>query len=293
MSEDFARSRLAAARALFDAGNLAGAERLLKEALAADPGLGAAHALLSFALGGRNRLRPALQAAEDALAVEPTAFAFRAKALALHRLKRRRAAVEAAEAAVRQAPGDPFAALTLGVTLEGARKPRAAEASFRRAVDLAPGDDRVRADLGRFLLRQRRLPEAEAVAASIDPASDFSAVLLLRGEVALRRRRPAEARDFALWLLSQDAANPSALRLLTQVKASQSPFLALWWRYALFMAMKPWWLRVLAIAPVVFCLSLLLPGFGLLPIAYLAVGGLVFARMVRRELKTVQLRKGF
>jgi tetratricopeptide (TPR) repeat protein len=293
VSTDIARQKYAAGRAFYDAGNLPGAERMLKEALAADPQYSAAHALLSFTLAGRGQLRAALHVADDGVAAGPSAFAFRAKAMALRKLKRHGAAVEAARAAVQQGPEDEFSAEALGLALEGAGRFREAEAAYRRAVELAPGDDRLRADLGRFLLRRKDLAGAERVAAEIDQSADFATVLLLRGEIALRRHRSEEARDFALWLLSQDAANPAGLRLLTQVKASQSVWLALWWHYALFMATKPLWLRVAAFVPGLLLLAALLGPAMLLAIIYLRVAPLVFARMLRRELQTVKLRKSF
>lgn len=293
MSADAARSKLAAGRALFDAGNFPGAERVFREALAADPEFGAAHALLSLALYRRGQFRPALHAANNAVAAQPTALAFRVKALALGKLGRRRDAIEAAQAAVRLAPADEHAALVLGIALESSGKAREAEVAFRRAVELAPADDGIRADLGCFLLRQRRLAAAEQVAAEIDGAADVASVLLLRGQISLRRRRPEEARDFALWLLSRNATDPSALRLLTQVKASRSLWLGLWWRYASFMAMRPLWLRLLTIVPVMLILFALARPFALLAILYLRAAGWVFTRMVRNELRTVKLRQGF
>ncbi len=297
LSAELALNRLAAARHLHAANNFAGSERLAREALAADPELGAAHAVLSLALFGQGRARPALEAVQRALALDPTAEAFRAQALALHALKRRKEAVQAAQRATELAPASPSSANILGLVLEQAGKRRAAQEAFERAMRLAPGDDGFRGQYGLFLLRQKQLAAAELVAAELTPGSDHVAALLLRGGVAVRRNRPKEARDFALWVLSRDAVNQSAIILLTQAKAAESWWLGAWWRYAVFMATRPWWVRVLVLTPIVLVLCVAAGWFGIFAFYYFLAARNVFARMLRKELAaargSVRLKRGF
>jgi hypothetical protein len=96
-----------------------------------------------------------------------------------------------------------------------------------------------------------------------------------------------------LWILSKDATDVGALRLLTQVKASRSPVLGLWWRYSMFMATKSWWLRTLVIVPVALLLMIFVKYLWLALFVYLRVGGRIFQMMVQKELRGVTLRKNF
>jgi tetratricopeptide (TPR) repeat protein len=270
---------------------------MAREALAADPELAGAHAVLSLALFGQGRCKPALQAAEQALAIEPSAEAFRAQALALYGLKRRKDAVQAGRKAVELSPTSPSSANIFGLVLEQAGRRAEARRAFERAMTLAPGNDGFRGQYGLFLLRQKQLAAAERVAAELDPSSDHVAALLLRGGIAVRRHRAKEAEDLALWVLSRDAVNQSALILLTQAKAAKSRWLGLWWRYNVFIGTKPFWLRLLVMVPLILVLCGLFSWAGLLGFYYMAVARGVFARMVRRELQAVtenvRLKKGF
>ncbi len=288
-----AQAKVYAAYSLIQAGNLTGAERLLKDALAADPEHGRAHALMAFVLYRLGRYKLALQAADASLAQDPNAEAMRYRALILAALNRRKAALEAIEAAVRLDPEDAWCAMTKGALLEGAKRYAEAEAGFRQACALSPGSDDLRGMLGRYFLRRRNLPAAERIAAELDPHTDADSALLLRGEVAMRRSRTDEARDIALWILSKNATDVGALRLLTQVKASRSPVLGLWWRYSMFMATQPWWLRTLVIVPVALVLMIFVKYLWLALFVYLRVGARIFQTMVQRELRGVTLRKNF
>jgi tetratricopeptide (TPR) repeat protein len=272
-------------------------ERMAREALAADPELGGAYAVLSLALYGQGRAKQALQEAERALALDPTAEAFRAQALALHGIGRRKAALAAAREAERLAPTSPASANILGIVLEKMGKAAPAREAFARAMKLAPGNDSFRAQYGLLLLRQRRLPEAEIVAAELDPATDHIPALLLRGGVALRRNRPKEAGEFALWALSQNAVHPGALTLLVQAKAGQSRWMGAWWRMTMFFATKPPWLRAVVVVPPIVVLYFVAGPVAMVPIFYLSFASRMFKRMLRRELRAateaIRLKKGF
>ncbi|HEX4196166.1 MAG TPA: tetratricopeptide repeat protein [Caulobacteraceae bacterium] len=288
-----AAAMASAAGRLIDAGNISGAERLLKQALAADPESARAHALMALVLYQGGKWPAAVRQADVSLGLEPTADAFRFKSLALLKLRQYGRAIEAAQAGVRTAPSLGMPAFALAVALENAGRFAEAQAQFRRAVELDPGSEAFRADLGRFLLRRGDVAGAEQIAAGLPPGADSVGALLLRGELALLRGRPGEARDFALWVLARDAVSQPALRLLVQVKASQSRLMGLWWRYTMFLARKPVWMRLLLVALIILLPVLGLQVVGLLFIVYVYACGQIFARMVARELKGVSLRKSF
>ncbi len=270
---------------------------MAREALAADPDLGGAHAALSFALSATKRARLGLQSAETALACAPNAAAFQAKSFALDKLGRRKPALAAARESVALSPDNAPYANQYAIMLEKAGKAREAEAEFARAVSLAAGNDRFRASYGLFLIRNRKLAEAALVADTV-AQSDHSLALLLRGNVALRRHRPQEAQDYALWVLSQDAGNQAALTLLVSAKAAQSRGMALWWRYHVFVARQPKWVRVTIGACLMILIFAPVLRYVALPaIYYLGISRRIFAGRVKREIQaaeqSITLKKSF
>lgn len=288
-----ALGKVSAAGRMVNAGNISGAERLLGEVLNADPEHPRANALMSLVLYHRGEMQEAVRQADVAIGLDPSAEAFRFKALALIRLKQRKASVEAAEAAVQADPTSAWAVFTLAIALENAKRLAEAETLFRRAVALDPASDVFRANLGRFLLRRGNFAEARSVAAELDPESTADTALVLRGELALRDGKSGEARDFALWVLSQNAMNEAALRLLVQTKAARNWVLGAWWGYAMFMANKPIWVRFAIILPIALLLTMVFRGFGYVFALYMLTCRLIFNRMVSQELKTVKLRADF
>ena len=189
-------------------------------------------------------------------------------------------AKQEAEEAVRLAPDDGVNHTILGRVLARRQSWAAAEAELRRGVELAPHSSYTLIHLGHFLVGRRRLAEAALVGedAGREAPSDFD-VLLLRGYIALRLGKAEQARDFALWALSQRPSNREAVRLLVSVKTRQSPWLGLWWRMN-----SNVWLRLLVVIA-----SIPLGLWFLTPI-YLVAGHFIFERMIANELKTVKLR---
>jgi tetratricopeptide (TPR) repeat protein len=274
---------------LFGSGNFAAAERLAREALAADPNAAAAHTLLARALVRLGRAKPALAAAQAALALAPNAMAFQAQALALSALRRSGDAVAAAREAIRLAPLRADSTHLLGIVLEQSGQWDAAGTMLRHAMSLAPANDTYRASYGLFLLRHRKLDEAERVALDLASAFDGTEALLLRGKVALLRHRPAEALDFALWILSRDATSRLALSLMVEAKAGQSRPLRLWWRYRVFVATGSRWVLLLISGGLL--LSLMVPGLRIIAITilfYMSFARRTFRRQLQRELQALR-----
>jgi Tfp pilus assembly protein PilF len=200
----------------------------------------------------------------------------------LQKQDRKRAKVEAEEA-VRLDPSDGISHTILGRVLDRRQDWAGAEAALRRGAELTPESDYALVHLGYFLIRRRKFKEAALVAddaARVAP-DDFG-VLLLRGDVALRLGKADEAKDFALWALSQKANHREAIRLLVSVKAHQSWWLGLWWRMNANI-----WLRLLVV------LATLPLGIWFIAPIYLIAGRLIFDRMLAKELKTVKLKPGF
>ena len=236
---------------LFQTGNYLLAARALRETIAIEPRHHLAHAILALSLHNLNRPREALGAADAALAIHPGVDALRARALAKLELGDLGSAVATAEDAVKLMPSSAWAAQTLARVMEKSKRVTEAEMQYKRSAGLAPDNMALRAEYGRFLLRRRRLKDAEAVAATIAVHIDLTLVLLLRGEIALRRGRLNEARELALWILSRDAQHHQAIILLTLATANRNPFLKLWWRHAQIISFRPMWQRILWIGLVV------------------------------------------
>lgn len=255
--------------------------KLLEQALAAAPEhldaqiqLGAIYLDLGKTSQARQLLRSAARCAPSSPIVR------RLLALAHLQAGDLPSAKQEAEEAVRLAPDDGVSHTILGRVLARRQSWAAAEASLRRGTELAPHSSYALVHLGYFLMGRRKLADAALVAedAGREAPSDFG-VLLLRGNVALRLGKAEEARDFALWALSQRPRHREAVRLLVSVKARQSWWLGLWWRMNANI-----WLRLLVVIA-----SIPLNLWFVTPI-YLVGGRFIFERMIASELKTVQLK---
>ena len=188
-----------------------------------------------------------------------------------------------AEESVRLGPNDGVSHTVLGRILTRQQDFRGAEAAYRRGAELAPDTTYCLVHLGYFLMNRRRFKDAAEVADDAGRvAPDDFGVMLLRGDVALRLGKAEEARDFALWALSQKATNREAIRLLVSVKARQNWFLGLWWRLTANI-----WLRLLLV------IAALPFGLWFVPGLYLVVGRIIFDRMIKAELRTVKLKPSF
>ena len=266
------------------AGNEARAIELFKQALAAEPEHLNAQIQLgaTYIDGGKTTL--ALDVLSSAARQAPNSAAVR-RLVALCHLQKNALKIARAEAeeAVSLGPSDGISHTILGRVLARQQAWSAAEISLRRGAELAPHSTYSLVHLGYFLVNRRRIKDAAVVAedaARVAP-DDFS-VLLLRGDVALRLGKAAEARDFALWALQQKATSREAIRLLVSVKARQSWWLGLWWRLN-----ASYWLRIALFIPFI-------PfGLWIIPMVYLVAGRALFTEMIKRELKTVTLKPGF
>jgi Tfp pilus assembly protein PilF len=255
-----------------------------KQALAAQPHHLGALVQLAAVYIDTGKAAQALEVLADARAGAPNNAVVR-RLFALCYLQRSDVprARQEAEESVRLAPNDGVSHTVLGRILARRQDFRGAEAAFRRGAELAPDTTYCLVNLGYFLVGRRRLKDAAVVADDAGRAApDDFGVLLLRGDVALRLGKAEEARDFALWALSQKATNREAIRLLVSVKARQNWFLGLWWRLTANI-----WLRLLLV------IASVPLGLWFVPAIYLIAGRVIFDRMIKAELKTVKLKPGF
>ncbi len=264
------------------AGENARAIDLLKEALAADPTHLDAQIQLGATYIDQGKTKLALDALLGASRQAPTSPIVR-RLVALAYLQQGAFLAARTREAVRLLPSDGISHTILGRILARQQNWKAAEAELRRAVECQPDSDYTLVHLGYFLVNRRRFKEAAEVADEAGRiAPDDFGVILLRGDVALRLGKGDEARDFALWALSQKANHREAIRLLVSVKAHRSWWLGLWWRVN-----SNIWLRLLLV------IATIPLGIWFLTPLYLIGGRLIFEHMLAQELKTVTLKRGF
>ena len=151
------------ARAAWERGDETLAEKLCREALAADPGDARAWIFLGSLLRRRD---PAAAQAALASAIErsPTHPDAWFQLGNLHREARRyRDAVAAYETAALAAPKSPALHNNLGLALEKAQDSVRAEAAYRAALACAPGHRQALGNLAHLLCAQRRYAESRAL----------------------------------------------------------------------------------------------------------------------------------
>ncbi len=152
------------ARASLRGGDVADAERHLRDALRSDPGhAGALHllGLIAYRRGERERAREHLEAAAANAPDDGEVLTHLCDVL--RSLGDREAAIAAGRAAVRLQPGSPPAHNNLGLALQDGGQLTEAETVYRRAIELDPSYPRGLYNLGNLLRQRERPREAEVV----------------------------------------------------------------------------------------------------------------------------------
>jgi Tfp pilus assembly protein PilF len=303
-------ARLTLAAQMIDRGQSLRAVELLRELLGQEPEEPRAHALLAQALFGARRLVAAEHEAQTAVRLSPDwGFAHLVLGRVLVAARRLDQAEEHLTAAASLAPDEAatLRGLALLRSLRGDR--RQARELLERALGLDAEDPETHCALARHHLAAGELQSAEQHArAALELGPDHATALALMGNVLLRRGDLAGARDHALFVLRSRPTDHEAIHLLTGVKARQSVWLGLWWRWNDWMAAMEGRHRILFLVAmyVVYRLGLATAEVTdqdqlgtLLELSWLGLcvyswtGPALFRRMIDRELATVQLREGF
>lgn len=303
------RRSMAMAGFFLDTGRPRRAIDQLKQVLGTDPDDADAHGLLAVALLQDRRRHAAEAEARLAMALEPESVqALRAFVLVQVHLDRPGEAQPALELlqALQPESADTWMLSAHAVRVRGERQ--AAWEALQRALALAPDDPDVLAAVSRHMLWNNRLVEArryamEAMSASAQSSEAREALAW----VLLREGQVEEARQLVVSLLRDHPGSQSALGLMASVKARQSPFLGLWWRWNVRMvAMGNQAVVVLLGVFVLYQLGRLALGdlghedlMGLLEITWLGLcaytwfAPAVFKNMLDKELAQVKLREDF
>ena len=213
--------------------NLRGAIESLRRALSLDADHAGAHALLALCLHDERRIHAAEHEAQLALALEPEApVAHYAMAVTQQALRRFAAAEDHLRQAIAFDPGNETYLLALARLYQLWERPAQAVPLLGKARELAPDDPECWATIAEHHLQLREFERAEAAARralELDPQN--ADALLAMGHILLRSGQVADAREHALLVLRENPLHAGGITLLSAVKARQSPFLGLWWRF--------------------------------------------------------------
>lgn len=204
--------------------------------LGSDPDHADAHALLALCLVRRKRLHAARLEAERSVALDPEGLLPHLAAAAVASADRR---FDVAEGHLRMARTvDPESA---AVEIQLARlymywgKAMDAATHAAQAIALEPDDPDALALAGEIALNRGDAAEAARYARdALEADPEHVDGLVLIGQCELAAGNAAAAREHALWALQLDPTDAGALALLCAIKARESLWLGLWWRFQSF-----------------------------------------------------------
>lgn len=205
----------------------------LRQALAQDPDFADAHALLAICLLDQRRLHAASHEAGLALAQEPDlALAHYAKARILIGQRKFQDAKKHLELIIGENPQVVEFHRSLALLYELTRREDLRHETLQRALTLDPQDAETLAQISRYHMDHGDVDAAQRYAQeALQAMPEQEDALIAMGHVLLKRKRLNDAREHAIWALRHNPANAQALHLLAAVKARNSLWLGLWWRY--------------------------------------------------------------
>jgi tetratricopeptide (TPR) repeat protein len=194
---------------------------LAKQAATADPSFMPAHYLagsIHAALGHRNE---AVSAFNEVIRLNPRASAAQTQLARLNLQKDPNTALELAKSAVRNAPANVEARLTLIRSLIAKHDYAQADSMLKPLEQQLPGSARVLSARGTVDLFLKKVPSARIAfdrAAELDPTN----AEILRGQIAvdLATKKPDQARERAEAWVAKNPTNSNGLMALTQVYAA-------------------------------------------------------------------------
>lgn len=206
---------------------------MLRSALAEDPDLALAHALLAVSLKHKKRLYAAESEARLALTLDPQlAVAHTVLAAVLigqRKLDEARRHLDESRVLDPESSA-PLVVLAQLAVVADRRDEARRHLDEARALD--PDDIEVVCALGDLALLERKLDAADGLAReALELEPDGVMSHLLAGRIALARGRDDDALEHARLALRADPTDGDAVRLLASVRAKRSLVLGLWWRF--------------------------------------------------------------
>ena len=289
---------------------LSHATDLLCQLLGRDPNRADAHSILAMVLVSQGRLHAARHEASIALSLEPgAAFCHYAASVVAMLQLRYREAHEFINQALAIEPGEADYIAGRGRLYIIEERWRDAGEAFLEALAIEPDHLDAMVGLAEAYRNAGFSDDAERTlkeALILSPANTDA--LTQMGWLHLERGELEDAREHALWVLSQDADDTAALSLLTAVKARQSWFLSLWWRFNSWMIHKGEGLRIgilvglflaVQIASTVLRQNDMAGPAGTLTFVWIGfclytwVGPAIFEKQLQKELEKVRLQPNF
>ncbi len=163
------------------AGDLAGAEKVLREVLERSPGMPMASAILGYVLMDTNRTAEAIELLSPIAEREPhRPLVRRSLGMALNRVGQSEAALEHLEAACLFNPADFEAMFWRAATLERLDRLEQAEEGFQETIEAAAGNSQALAQLGERLARLGRFELAVGCYEQVIAGGATGAPILIR-----------------------------------------------------------------------------------------------------------------
>ena len=282
----------------------------LANLLGSDPEHAPAHALLAICLVRRKRLHAARLEAERSLELDPEGVFPHLAAAAVAGADRRFPVAEGHLLTARALdPGSVDVEIQLARLYHFWGKSTQAAEHAAHAMTLAPDEPDALALSGEIAFAGGDVDTAATRAAeglALDPEHVDSLVLL--GQCDLSRGQTRQAREHAFWALQLDPTDPGALALLCAIKARESFWTGLWWRFQSFVSSGSGTrtiLLLLGMFMVYRVTVILVVDAGrediadVLRIAWLAFAAYTwiapewFNRALRKEMEQVQLRRDY
>ncbi|MFT6144429.1 MAG: tetratricopeptide (TPR) repeat protein [Myxococcota bacterium] len=290
-----------------DRGQYPHAERMLCRLLGVNPGHSEAHALLALMLVQQKRLDAATVEAEIAVSQDPEEPLAHGALFEIAVAELRFADAEShIDRLLMLDPYNPGAFHKRANLRQLQNREDDALADLDQALHIAPTDQSAMAMRGRILLARGDIDGAEVEARrALALGAEHTGALVLMGHILLKRGDIAAARDHAISALRNNVVGSGPIHLLTAVKARESWTLGLWWRWQSWMSSRGQnqVILILVGAYIVFRLitirleqldydnarfAINIAWLGL--IAYTWTAPVLWNRMLRKELKPVQLR---
>ncbi|WP_163832066.1 tetratricopeptide repeat protein [Spartinivicinus ruber] len=219
-------------------GDTHGAIDSLKQLLSYEPDIAEAHALLAICLFDNKRLEAAKHEAAIALRLAPDlGFCHYAQGVILTAARQFVTAEDNLNQATQLEPTNATYLLAKANLLELTGKTKQVLPILEQAIAIQPELVGCHVALGEYHLEKGDYQQAQAYATDamhLDP--DDQDAITLMGSIHLHLGNMQEAKDHALWALSHNAMAVKPLFLMSAIKAKQSPWLGLWWRFNSFMA---------------------------------------------------------